>query len=265
MSFVYIGRKQFGSSPSLYANAWYEQYRSGANMYYRIQLSVEPCSGASYYGYPLTGYLYIDSNLEDSNTLKDSFPSQWTEDLTWISGWHSISKTTGTTWLAVQIWGAAGTASERWISIDAHPAVEPAGSVLGTIADFNLEDGFSVPVTKYSSSFSDELSLSIGAINIKTIPNYTNGSSIKLTDAELLGAYTALGSGKSTEVSFALSTKSGSTTVGTDNGTATATAAGTAHIKVSGAWKRAVAWIKVSGVWKRAVCHVKAESWRRGA
>jgi hypothetical protein len=35
------------------------------------------------------------------------------------------------------------------------------------------------------------------------------------------------------------------------------------YVKVSGAWKQAIAWVKVSGVWKQAVAYVKVSgAWK---
>jgi hypothetical protein len=35
------------------------------------------------------------------------------------------------------------------------------------------------------------------------------------------------------------------------------------YVKVSGAWKQAIAWVKVSGVWKQAIAYVKASgAWK---
>lgn len=133
----------------------------------------------------------------------------------------------------------------------------PRASKIGSVSPFNIEDTFSVPITKYAASFTDTLNINIGSTLIKTVSGYTNGSLISLTDAEILAAYNAM-SGLSTTVTFALSTKNDSATIGTDSKTVTVAAAGTAHIKVNGSYKRAVVWTKISGTWKKAICFIKA-------
>ncbi len=90
-----------------------------------------------------------------------------------------------------------------------------------------------MPVTKYAPSYTDTLTISIGGTLIKTIPNYTSGALITLTDSELLEAYNALTENSAT-VTFTTTTKSGETTIGTSTKTATGTAAGTVRLNVGG-------------------------------
>ncbi len=139
----------------------------------------------------------------------------------------------------------------------------PRASEIGTIPDFNIEDTFSMPVDKKSSSFVDDLVIKLDDVTIKTIVNYSGGAGINFTDNELLTLYNAIDN--SATFTFEITTKSGSTTVGADSATTTATAAGTAYIKVNGSWKRALPYIKVDGVWKKAIANIKIfSSWKRG-
>lgn len=141
----------------------------------------------------------------------------------------------------------------------------PRGSVIGTVSNFNLEDSFSVPITKYSSSFTDTLTISIGGTLIKTIPNYTSGTLITLTDSELLSAYNAVAiTNTNTTVTFGLTTYSGSTAVGTSSAAATAYLAGTIWIRAGSVWRRAVPFIKAGGSWKRTVAYINKSGWERG-
>jgi hypothetical protein len=141
----------------------------------------------------------------------------------------------------------------------------PRGSVIGTISAFNLEDAFSVPVTKYSSSFTDTLTIKYGSTTITTVDGYTSGAEISLTDDEILAAYNAMGSALSGSFTFEITTKSGSTTIGTDSATATGTAKGTMHLKVNGEWKRAVPHRNMNGTWKRCIAYRNVSgTWQRG-
>ncbi|MEL7569437.1 MAG: hypothetical protein AAGU14_02640 [Eubacteriaceae bacterium] len=139
----------------------------------------------------------------------------------------------------------------------------PRASEIGTISNFNLEDTFSVPIDKKSSSFTDDLVIKQGETVIKTITDYASGANINLTDAELLNAYNAID--KTAAFTFETTTKSGSTTIGTDSAEATGIAAGTAYIKTGGSWKRALPYLKVNGVWEKAIANIKSGgSWKRG-
>jgi hypothetical protein len=140
----------------------------------------------------------------------------------------------------------------------------PRGSKLGTISSFILEDSFSVPYTKYSSSFTDNLTIKIGSTTIATISNYTSNATINLTPAQILTAYGVMTS-QSQSFTFTLTTKSGTTTIGTNSKTATGSWNGTARLKTSSGWVRGRPWIKINGTWQPAIIFTKASSvWNRG-
>lgn len=140
----------------------------------------------------------------------------------------------------------------------------PRTSKIGTIQPLNLEDAFSVPLTKYSENFTDTLVIKYNSVVIKTIIGYINNASISLTDTELLIAYNA--APKSAIFAFEVTTKSGSTVIGTSASTAIGTAAGTIKIIIGSLWRRAVVWLKVSGTWKKTLIKVNVDNiWKRGA
>ena len=140
----------------------------------------------------------------------------------------------------------------------------PRGSKIGTVNPFNLEDAFSVPITKYSTAFTDKLDIALGSTSIKSIDGYTSGASISLSDAELLKAYNAL-SANTEPFTFTVSTYNGTALVGTSTATANGTAVGTCRVNANGTWKRGLVWIKENGKWKRAIMQVnKASVWKRG-
>jgi hypothetical protein len=151
-----------------------------------------------------------------------------------------------------------GTITEAAIAL---PTI-PRGSVIGTISDFNVEDGCSVPLTKYSESFTDTLVIKIGDTTIKTIEDYTNGAAIVFTESELIAIYAAIEDIADT-FTFQITTYSGVTEIGDDSSTATGTIIGNGHLKVGGMWKNAIYYLKVSGVWKKTLVYLKAsEVWK---
>lgn len=91
----------------------------------------------------------------------------------------------------------------------------PRGSVLGSISAFTLGNAITIPITKYSSSFTDTLTISLGGTTVKTVSNITNGASVSFTSSELNTIYGLLPSATSGTFDFKLTTKSGSTTIGT--------------------------------------------------
>jgi len=93
-------------------------------------------------------------------------------------------------------------------------------SVLGTINKFPIGTAITIPITKYSSSFTDTLVISVAGTTIKTVSPISNGSTVTFSSSELNKIYGLLPSSTSATFTFALSTKSGSTTIGTHSRTA---------------------------------------------
>lgn len=91
----------------------------------------------------------------------------------------------------------------------------PRASVLGSISSFTIGNSVNIPITKYSSSFTDTLTISLSGSTIKTISNITNGYDVTFTSGELNNIYARLPSATSGTFEFKLTTKSGSTTIGT--------------------------------------------------
>lgn len=87
------------------------------------------------------------------------------------------------------------------------------GSVLGSIGTFNVDEGVTVPVTKYVSSYYDVLTITCKNTNdlsnaktIKTYNNFTNGTKVSFTDDELNTIYNHQSTGSSTIIGFELKT-----------------------------------------------------------
>ncbi len=93
----------------------------------------------------------------------------------------------------------------------------PRGSVLGSISAFTIGNAINIPITKYSSSFTDTLTISVGGTTIKTISDIDNGYDVSFSTTELNNIYAKLPSATSGTFTFKLTTKSGSTTIGTSS------------------------------------------------
>jgi hypothetical protein len=109
----------------------------------------------------------------------------------------------------------------------------PRGSVLGTVNAFTIGNSIDIPITKYSSSFTDTLTISVGGTTIKTISDITNGYDVSFTATELNNIYAKLPSATSGTFTFKLTTKSGSTTIGTSTKTAKGTIPSTVKPSIS--------------------------------
>lgn len=109
----------------------------------------------------------------------------------------------------------------------------PRGSVLGTISAFTIGNAINIPITKYSSSFTDTLTISVGGTTIKTVSDIANGYDVSFTSTELTNIYKKLPSATSGTFTFKLTTKSGSTTIGTSTKTAKGTIPSTVKPSIS--------------------------------
>lgn len=219
MAFISLGSKSFGSSPTITAKFSYEKRRDGADMEYRVKIILSPLTGTHYYGYPISAKVSLAGSLKVTKQLKAASPSQWSSDIEYTTSWYTVSKkTTGTTSLSVRLY-----ATTRDTTYNFSLAIDPAASVLGSISNFTIGNAINIPITKYSSGFTDSLTISVAGTTIKTINNISNGYDVSFSSTELTNIYKKIPSSTTATFTFKLTTKSGSTTVGTSTKTATGT------------------------------------------
>lgn len=222
MAFISLGSKSFGSSPTITAKFSYEKRRDGADMEYRVKIILSPLTGAHYYGYPISAKVSLAGSLKVTKQLKAASPSQWSSDIEYTTSWYTVSKkTTGTTSLSVRLYATGGGTRDSTYNFSL--AIDPAASVLGSISNFTIGNAINIPITKYSSGFTDSLTISVAGTTIKTINNISNGYDVSFSSTELTNIYKKIPSSTTATFTFKLTTKSGSTTVGTSTKTVTGT------------------------------------------
>lgn len=145
----------------------------------------------------------------------------------------------------------------------------PRTSVLGTPVFATLEKAFTVPITKYSTTFYDVLTATIGSTLIKTVNGYTNNASVIFTDSELLAAYNALNDDMTPAVVIGLKTYSSSaktTLIGTATSkTAAPAIGGTMKRNINGIWKNCLVYRNINGTWKRCIAFRNINgTWKKG-
>lgn len=235
MAFVNLTKKSWGSSPDIDIQPAYEMQRSGANMQYRIRVTVGTVTGQSYFGFPIYLKVYLQNSLKDTHTLKSASPSQWSSNIVYTTDWFTISnKTSGTTSLSLNIYSGSGSSRNSTYAYSL--PIEPAASVLGSISSFTFGSAINIPITKYNSGFYDVLTISVGGTTIKTVNGITNGNDITFTSTELTNIYKKLPSATKGTVTFKLTTKTSSSgsTVGTSTKTATGTIPSSVKPTISG-------------------------------
>lgn len=206
--------KQWSSSPAGYWTIQYEYKRSGADMQYRFYWKVW-IGSASWFNDGLQLQLFV-GGVQHNITVKGVTSGKgWSYDGT--TDWYTVkNKTSGTTSFYAKL-KDTNTGKIRNTSDTYSLAVSPAGSKLGTIQDFTIESGLTIPITKYNSAFTDTLQIYLwdnGEYRLlKTISGITNGTKVTFTEDELYATY-SYNEALYREFRFILTTKSGSTTIG---------------------------------------------------
>ena len=206
--------KQWSSSPAGYWTIQYEYKRSGADMQYRFYWKVW-IGSASWFNDGLQLQLFV-GGVQHNITVKGVTSGKgWSYDGT--TDWYTVkNKTSGTTSFYAKL-KDTNTNAIRKTSDTYSLAVSPAGSKLGTIQDFTIESGLTIPITKYNSAFTDTLQIYLwdnGEYRLlKTISGITNGTKVTFTEDELYATY-SYNEALYREFRFILTTKSGSTAIG---------------------------------------------------
>ncbi len=233
MAWVYLGQYRWtNSSPAIYGKFYYDKYRNGNIQYYKMRVEISPVTGSSYYGYAINGGFYIDNVFKKGVLIKNASPSQWSSSLIWETNYYGITKTIGTTTIQINL-----QSNNRNQAFPFTVPIDPAGSIFQTIPDFTYDttegvgNPFLVPITKYSASFYDVLTIKNGSTTIAKIEDYISGN-VTLDATQITTAYNSMTTVNSATWDFELKTYSDNTKTTQIGSTATGTA--TASISTTG-------------------------------
>ena len=204
------------NDPNIQLSFAYEKQRSGADMQYRVQVTVGTVSGASYFGYPIYLKLSVGGTERVSTTLKNASPSQWTTAITYTSPWYTIAnKTTGTTAVSFNLYSGLG--SSRAGTYSYNMAVDPAASEISA-SNGTLGTALTLSLTRHNSNFTDTITYKCGTAS-GTIASSSKATSVSWSTSN--GNTVALSSqnttGTSVKVTITVTTYSGSTKIGTNS------------------------------------------------
>lgn len=114
---------QFGSSPNMYLNFYYEKQRNGSAMQYRIKTKLNALTGGSYYGYYINQRLTMDGTQKEDIQLKATNPYQWSNAIEYTSPWYNVpNKTSGTTSVSFYLYTGGGRTATYNYTMDIDPA-----------------------------------------------------------------------------------------------------------------------------------------------
>lgn len=214
----------FGTSSALHVIVSYDKKRQGADMlyqfYYKIFISNRKGSLNPYgtYQNPVKATFTLNGNNVWEKTTQGN--QGWSFEYT--SDWITVSnKTSGTTPFKFTIKDTINTGWCNYTSSTYSLVVDPAGSDIGAVANFNIGNAITVPITKYASMY-DVLVVKIGSTTITTINNAPNPTTITFTSSELNTIYNLTTEVQSTIFTFELTTyedSSKATIVGTTKST----------------------------------------------
>ncbi len=139
MSYTALDSIQWGGSPKIGVRFGYDSRRSGGDMEYRIYVTVEPLTGASYFGYPIYLSVFVDGSCADSGyTLKAATPNRWSSSIEYDSGWVTAAGAVGSASLTIRLYSGSGSTRD-----DSYGYSLPVERV-ESIGDFSLTAGDAV-------------------------------------------------------------------------------------------------------------------------
>ena len=213
---ITLGTKSWGSSPTISTTYYYEKKRSGADMMYRVQVSVAPCTGSSYFGYPIYMKLYIAGALRCTVTLKGASPTQWSSAITYTSAWYTVPNVAdGTVAVGFNLYSGSGSSRDETYSFSM--GVDPGKSTM-SVGNGTLGVAQTLAIARMSSSFTHTITYSCGSAS-GTICDKTSGTGISWTPPLDLAKQNIVG--ERVTVTLTLTTYSGSTSVGSNSYTIT--------------------------------------------
>jgi hypothetical protein len=191
----------------------YDKQRSGADMQYRVKITIASITGTHYFGYPIYLDLSLDGVKVTTVTLKSAANLQWSNDITYLSSWYTVSgKTSGTTTAVFKVYSGSG--STRNYTYTYSLGVDPATSTV-TASKGTLATPLTLSVTRYNTSFTHTITYTCGTatgeVCSKSAANpviwdTTNGNTLSLASQNK--------SGSSVAVTFTITTYNGTAVVG---------------------------------------------------
>ena len=202
----------WGSGPTNTFDFSYEKKREGSSQFYKVTVSCDPCSGSSYFGYPIYLELKLAGKVVATSTLKNASPSQWTSAISYTTGWLEVKdKTQGTTDLAIRIYSGLGSSRNKTYSYSL--PTDPAASEIGA-TDANVESTSTISIARYSSNFTSTVAYKAsGQSSYTTI--WTKQAHTSYGWKVPASLYSLMVKLRSIEIELRCQTYSGSTLIGT--------------------------------------------------
>lgn len=208
----------WGNGPKIYMAFAYEKRRSGADMQYRVNVSISPLTGTHYFGYPIYLGLTIGGASVGATALKASSPSQWSSAISYTSDWYTVkNKTSGTTAVVFNVYSGYGSSRNETYpyTMDVDPAFSKISASNGT-----LSTTLNLTVTRYNTGFTHTITYKCGTVTGTVVDKSTAGTvAWDNTNGNVSALARQNTEGSSVKVTFTITTYDGTTPIGTNNTT----------------------------------------------
>lgn len=158
----------WGNGPTISGSIAYEWQRSGNDMQYKVQVTVDtlPYSDSSF-GYPIYAEVYLDGPMKAATTLKAASPAKWSSALVWTTGWLTVSdKTADTTKLDVRLYSGSGSSRDStwtdWLWVQpVEPESTDEPSTISASA-FTMGESGTITINKKHSHYTHTITYAFG-------------------------------------------------------------------------------------------------------
>lgn len=167
MSYTTLDNIRWGGVPLIGVSFAYDSQRVGSGMQYRLYVSVQPLTGASYFGYPIYLSVYVDGGCMTSGyTMKAAAPNRWSSAITYDSGWVTVSSAGSSVPLSIRLYSGSGSTRDDSYSY-ALPAERSAdvGSFSLTAGSAAMGQALTMTLTRPGYGYSCEFAYSFGGVS----------------------------------------------------------------------------------------------------
>lgn len=175
MSFTTLDSVQWGGVPRIGVSFAYDSQRSGSAMLYRVRVTLEPLTGASYFGYPIyLGLSIAGSTVTSGYTMKAASPNRWSSAITYDSGWVTAYPSGSTVALSIRLYSGSGSTRDDSYGY-ALPVEreESIGSFTLTAGDVTIGKTGTLTLSRpgygYSFSFSYSFAGTTSSVSVQTV------------------------------------------------------------------------------------------------
>lgn len=175
-----LGAIAWGRSPNITGSIAYEYQRSGADMLYKIKVTIDKLPRTdSRFGYPIYVSVSLDGAAKVSGaTIKSASPSYWSAPLEYETGWLTVSnKGNGTTALSVRLYSGSGTSRDQSYGYSLY--VVPAASN-ATVGALTMGQQGTITVAKAMASYTHTIECYFGSAFV-TVCNKSAATSVPWT------------------------------------------------------------------------------------